>query len=98
MYPISTAGAGFRSPYPSSLPITSSSLPTDFYRFSPTGLIGPAGHPGLSPHAPPPHPHSLAGHAAAAAAAAAAAIVTPGPKQDLNSGIGDGMNHHRYGR
>jgi len=26
MYPISTAGAGFRSPYPSSLPITSTSL------------------------------------------------------------------------
>ncbi|XP_049853922.1 protein pangolin, isoforms A/H/I/S isoform X3 [Schistocerca gregaria] len=69
MYPISTAGAGFRSPYPTSLPITSTSLSSDFYRFSPTGLL-PA-HPGLSPHS---HPHSLASHPA---------IVTPGPKQEL---------------
>ncbi|KAF4519909.1 hypothetical protein B566_EDAN008285 [Ephemera danica] len=55
MYPISSAGAGFRSPYPSSLPITSTSLPSDFYRFSPN-LIPP--HPGLSPH------HALASHPA----------------------------------
>ncbi|KAG5886483.1 hypothetical protein JTB14_034402 [Gonioctena quinquepunctata] len=66
MYPIPT-GAGFRTPYPSTLPITTSSLPSDFYRFSPTGLIQP--HPGLSPH--PPH---LSSHHA---------IVTPGPKQEL---------------
>ncbi|XP_066594600.1 protein pangolin, isoforms A/H/I/S isoform X3 [Prorops nasuta] len=56
MYPISPANAGFRSPYPTSLPITSSSLPSDLYRFSPTGLMPP--HPGLSPHA-----HALASHA-----------------------------------
>ncbi|XP_015597921.1 uncharacterized protein LOC107269034 isoform X5 [Cephus cinctus] len=56
MYPISPASAGFRSPYPTSLPITSSSLPSDLYRFSPTGLMPP--HPGLSPHA-----HALASHA-----------------------------------
>lgn len=75
MYPISTAGAGFRSPYPSSLPITSTSLSSDFYRFSPTGLIPP--HPGLSPHSHPhSHPHSLASHPA---------IVTPGPKQELST-------------
>ncbi|XP_021922148.1 uncharacterized protein LOC110830984 isoform X2 [Zootermopsis nevadensis] len=75
MYPISTAGGGFRSPYPSSLPITSTSLSSDFYRFSPTGLIPP--HPGLSPHSHPhSHPHSLASHPA---------IVTPGPKQELSS-------------
>ncbi|KAK9717962.1 HMG (high mobility group) box [Popillia japonica] len=54
MYPLSP-GAGFRSPYPSTLPISTSSLPSDFYRFSPTGLIPP--HPGLSPHGPlPSHP------------------------------------------
>ncbi|XP_014244823.1 uncharacterized protein LOC106664004 isoform X2 [Cimex lectularius] len=64
MYPISSGSAGFRSPYPSSLPITSSNLASDFYRFSPTGLMGP--HPGLSPHS---HP----------------AIVTPGPKQELQT-------------
>ncbi|XP_066901084.1 protein pangolin, isoforms A/H/I/S isoform X1 [Halyomorpha halys] len=51
MYPISSGSAGFRSPYPSSLPITTASLPSDFYRFSPTGLMGP--HPGLSPHSHP---------------------------------------------
>ncbi|CAL7934153.1 unnamed protein product [Xylocopa violacea] len=56
MYPISQASTGFRSPYPTSLPITSSSLPSDLYRFSPTGLMPP--HPGLSPHA-----HALASHA-----------------------------------
>ncbi|XP_076656181.1 protein pangolin, isoforms A/H/I/S isoform X4 [Halictus rubicundus] len=56
MYPISPASAGFRSPYPTSLPITSSSLPSDLYRFSPTGLMPP--HPGLSPHA-----HALTSHA-----------------------------------
>ncbi|XP_018318173.1 uncharacterized protein [Mycetomoellerius zeteki] len=55
MYPISPANAGFRSPYPT-IPITSSSLPSDLYRFSPTGLMPP--HPGLSPHA-----HALASHA-----------------------------------
>lgn len=49
MYPLSPS-AGFRSPYPTSLPISTSSLPGDFYRFSPTGLIPP--HPGLSPHGP----------------------------------------------
>ncbi|KAK7862274.1 hypothetical protein R5R35_006643 [Gryllus longicercus] len=79
MYPISTAAAGFRSPYPSSLPITSTSLSSDFYRFSPTGLIPP--HPGLSPH---PHPHSLATHPA---------IVTPGPKQELGAHPAD--HNHR---
>lgn len=67
MYPLSPSG-GFRSPYPSTLPISTSSLPGDFYRFSPTGLIPP--HPGLSPHGP----HHLASHPA---------IVTPGPKQEL---------------
>lgn len=66
MYPISS-GTGFRSPYPSTLPISTSSLPTDFYRFSPTGLIQP--HPGLSPHTP-----HLSTHPA---------IVTPGPKPEL---------------
>ncbi|KAF7282475.1 hypothetical protein GWI33_002620 [Rhynchophorus ferrugineus] len=66
MYPLSP-GAGFRSPYPSALPISSGGLSSDFYRFSPTGLIQP--HPGLSPH--PPH---LGSHPA---------IVTPGPKQEL---------------
>ncbi|XP_017778497.1 PREDICTED: protein pangolin, isoforms A/H/I/S isoform X3 [Nicrophorus vespilloides] len=91
MYPLSP-GAGFRSPYPSTLPISTSSLPTDFYRFSPTGLIPP--HPGLSPHGPhlPSHP----------------AIVTPGPKQELpdlnhsryartqvdqKNNVGDGKNN-----
>ncbi|XP_025835966.1 protein pangolin, isoforms A/H/I/S isoform X5 [Agrilus planipennis] len=66
VYPLSP-GTGFRSPYPSTLPISTSSLPTDLYRFSPTGLIPP--HPGLSPHGPP-----LGSHPA---------IVTPGPKQEL---------------
>ncbi|XP_030757962.1 protein pangolin, isoforms A/H/I/S isoform X4 [Sitophilus oryzae] len=66
MYPLSP-GTGFRSPYPSALPISGGGLPSDFYRFSPTGLIQP--HPGLSPHAP-----HLGSHPA---------IVTPGPKQEL---------------
>lgn len=66
MYPLSPS-AGFRSPYPTSLPISTSSLPTDLYRFSPTSLIPP--HPGLSPHGP-----HLGSHPA---------IVTPGPKQEL---------------
>uniref|UniRef100_A0A1Y1N983 dTCF n=1 Tax=Photinus pyralis TaxID=7054 RepID=A0A1Y1N983_PHOPY len=66
MYPLSP-GAGFRSPYPTTLPISTSSLPTDLYRFSPTSLIPP--HPGLSPHGP-----HLGSHPA---------IVTPGPKQEL---------------
>ncbi|XP_063226446.1 protein pangolin, isoforms A/H/I/S isoform X5 [Bacillus rossius redtenbacheri] len=75
VYPISSAGAGFRSPYPTSLPITSTSLTSDFYRFSPTGLIPPHG---LSPHGHhhPSHVHSLASHPA---------IITPGPKQELPS-------------
>ncbi|KAJ3663802.1 hypothetical protein Zmor_008026 [Zophobas morio] len=80
MYPLSP-GAGFRSPYPSALPISTSSLPSDFYRFSPTGLIPP--HPGLSPH--PPH---LSSHPA---------IVTPGPKQelpDLNHRCVTHIHHH----
>ncbi|XP_052752977.1 protein pangolin, isoforms A/H/I/S isoform X4 [Galleria mellonella] len=48
MYPISSAASGFRSPYPTSLPIPSSSLSSELYRFSPTlggglGLgLGPA--------------------------------------------------------
>uniref|UniRef100_A0A8D8TK30 dTCF n=1 Tax=Cacopsylla melanoneura TaxID=428564 RepID=A0A8D8TK30_9HEMI len=51
-YPtISSGASGFRGPYPSSLPITSTSLPSDFYRFSPTSLM--AAHPGLSPHSHP---------------------------------------------
>ncbi|KAL0280877.1 UNVERIFIED_CONTAM: hypothetical protein PYX00_002041 [Menopon gallinae] len=76
MYPIS-AGAGFRSPYPTSLPI-STTLPSDFYRFSPTGLL--PGHPGLSPHG---H-HSLSSHPA---------IVTPGPKQELGHHTQSDHNH-----
>ncbi|XP_077289650.1 transcription factor pangolin isoform X2 [Arctopsyche grandis] len=61
MYPISSAASGFRSPYPTSLPITSSSLTSELYRFSP-GLIAAGAHP-LSPHplhplAAHPHPHS----------------------------------------
>ncbi|KAI5703634.1 hypothetical protein M8J75_014281 [Diaphorina citri] len=51
MYPTISSGSGFRGPYPSSLPITSTSLPSDFYRFSPTSLM--AAHPGLSPHSHP---------------------------------------------
>ncbi|XP_053618672.1 protein pangolin, isoforms A/H/I/S isoform X3 [Plodia interpunctella] len=48
MYPISSAASSFRSPYPTSLPIPSSSLSSELYRFSPTlggglGLgLGPA--------------------------------------------------------
>ncbi|KAI5636458.1 HMG (high mobility group) box domain-containing protein [Phthorimaea operculella] len=48
MYPITSAASGFRSPYPTTLPITSSSLSSELYRFSPTlggglGLgLGPA--------------------------------------------------------
>lgn len=56
MYSIPPAGAGFRSPYPTSLPISGPSLPSELYRFSPTSLMPP--HPGLSPHA-----HALASHA-----------------------------------
>lgn len=77
MYPIS-AGAGFRSPYPTSLPISSTTLPSDFYRFSPTSLL--PGHPGLSPHG---H-HSLSSHPA---------IVTPGPKQELGHHTQSDHNH-----
>ncbi|KAK6644776.1 hypothetical protein RUM43_001049 [Polyplax serrata] len=77
MYPIS-AGTGFRSPYPTSLPISSTTLPSDFYRFSPTSLL--PGHPGLSPHG---H-HSLSSHPA---------IVTPGPKQELGHHTQSDHNH-----
>ncbi|XP_026474713.1 protein pangolin, isoforms A/H/I/S-like isoform X2 [Ctenocephalides felis] len=85
MYPISSGSSGFRSPYPSSLPITSTTLPSDFYRFSPTGLIPSHPHAGLSPHAHPHHVHSLTSHPA---------IVTPGPKQELPHQ----NNNHRYAR
>ncbi|CAG9763910.1 unnamed protein product [Ceutorhynchus assimilis] len=75
MYPLSP-GAGFRSPYPSAL-----AGPSDFYRFSPTGLIQP--HPGLSPHAP----HHLGSHPA---------IVTPGPKQELPDMMNNrSQDHHK---
>ncbi|XP_065225112.1 protein pangolin, isoforms A/H/I/S isoform X2 [Planococcus citri] len=48
VYPISSSGSpGFRSPYPNS------TLPSDFYRFSPTGLLPPGHAPGLSPHSHP---------------------------------------------
>ncbi|XP_050357122.1 protein pangolin, isoforms A/H/I/S isoform X2 [Nymphalis io] len=57
MYPISSAASGFRSPYPTSLPITSSSLSSELYRFSPT-LGGGLGL-GLGPALVPP-PHSKA--------------------------------------
>ncbi|KPJ19271.1 Protein pangolin, isoforms A/H/I [Papilio machaon] len=54
MYPISSAASGFRSPYPTSLPISSSSLSSELYRFSPTlgGGLGLGLSPALVP-APP---------------------------------------------
>lgn len=58
---------------------------SDFYRFSPTGLIPSHPHAGLSPHAHPHHVHSLTSHPA---------IVTPGPKQELPHQ----NNNHRYAR
>ncbi|XP_044767105.1 protein pangolin, isoforms A/H/I/S isoform X1 [Coccinella septempunctata] len=79
MYPLSP-GSGFRSPYPTSLPIPSSGLSSDFYRFSPTGLIPP--HAGLSPHPP----HHLASHPA---------IVTAGPKQELPEMNHRQMDHQK---
>ncbi|BES87616.1 HMG (high mobility group) box [Nesidiocoris tenuis] len=71
MYPISSGSAGFRSPYPSSLPIGGPNLSSDFYRFSPGGL--------MSAHSLSPHSHP--------------AIVTPGPKQELQS---NDHNHRHY--
>lgn len=62
MYPISSAASGFRSPYPTSLPITSSSLSSELYRFSPT-LGGGLGL-GLGPALvhPPPSKSDLDSH------------------------------------
>ncbi|CAG9109107.1 unnamed protein product [Plutella xylostella] len=67
MYPISSAASGFRSPYPTSLPITSSSLTSSFvtselYRFSPTlgGGLGLGLGPALVP--PPPSKAELESH------------------------------------
>ncbi|XP_049881843.1 protein pangolin, isoforms A/H/I/S isoform X4 [Pectinophora gossypiella] len=62
MYPISSAASGFRSPYPTSLPITSSSLSSELYRFSPTlgGGLGLGLGPALVP--PPPSKADLESH------------------------------------
>ncbi|CAH2099104.1 unnamed protein product [Euphydryas editha] len=62
MYPISSAASGFRSPYPTSLPITSSSLSSELYRFSPTlgGGLGLGLGPALVP--PPPSKADLFTH------------------------------------
>ncbi|XP_075987344.1 transcription factor pangolin isoform X3 [Anticarsia gemmatalis] len=67
MYPISSAASGFRSPYPTSLPITSSSLSSllstsELYRFSPTlgGGLGLGLGPALVP--PPPSKSDLDSH------------------------------------
>ncbi|XP_022834373.1 protein pangolin, isoforms A/H/I/S isoform X2 [Spodoptera litura] len=67
MYPISSAASGFRSPYPTSLPISSSSLsrygiPSELYRFSPTlgGGLGLGLGPALVP--PPPSKSDLDSH------------------------------------
>ncbi|KAG7297020.1 hypothetical protein JYU34_019946 [Plutella xylostella] len=66
MYPISSAASGFRSPYPTSLPITSSSLTSfvtsELYRFSPTlgGGLGLGLGPALVP--PPPSKAELESH------------------------------------
>ncbi|GBP18618.1 hypothetical protein EVAR_14388_1 [Eumeta japonica] len=62
MYPISSAASGFRSPYPTSLPITSSSLTSELYRFSPTlgGGLGLGLGPALVP--PPPTKADLDSH------------------------------------
>ncbi|CAH2248850.1 jg7553 [Pararge aegeria aegeria] len=54
MYPITSAASGFRSPYPTTLPISSSSLSSELYRFSPT-LGGGLGL-GLGPALVAPHP------------------------------------------
>ncbi|XP_041983574.1 protein pangolin, isoforms A/H/I/S isoform X2 [Aricia agestis] len=56
MYPISSAASGFRSPYPTSLPISTTSLSSELYRFSPT-LGGGLGL-GLGPALVPPPPKS----------------------------------------
>ncbi|XP_037295781.1 protein pangolin, isoforms A/H/I/S isoform X3 [Manduca sexta] len=62
MYPISSAASGFRSPYPTSLPIPSSSLSSELYRFSPTlgGGLGLGLGPALVP--PPPSKADLDSH------------------------------------
>ncbi|XP_026317285.1 protein pangolin, isoforms A/H/I/S isoform X6 [Hyposmocoma kahamanoa] len=67
MYPISSAASGFRSPYPTSLPITTSSLSryvesSELYRFSPTlgGGLGLGLGPALVP--PPPTKAELESH------------------------------------
>ncbi|CAH0731550.1 unnamed protein product, partial [Brenthis ino] len=62
MYPISSAASGFRSPYPTSLPISSSSLSSELYRFSPTlgGGLGLGLGPALVP--PPPSKSDLFTH------------------------------------
>ncbi|XP_050671765.1 protein pangolin, isoforms A/H/I/S isoform X3 [Leptidea sinapis] len=52
MYPISSAASGFRSPYPTSLPISTSSLSSELYRFSPT--LGAGLGLGLGPALVPP--------------------------------------------
>ncbi|XP_060872082.1 protein pangolin, isoforms A/H/I/S isoform X2 [Metopolophium dirhodum] len=87
---ISSAGTGFRGSYPPSL---GTSLTSELYRFSPTGLMGgPSPHHHLSHHTHHSHP----------------AIVTPGVRQDLhtdsnhrpqndhskNSSCSDGSKHH----
>ncbi|XP_063542887.1 protein pangolin, isoforms A/H/I/S isoform X2 [Cydia strobilella] len=62
MYPISSAASSFRSPYPTSLPISTSSLSSELYRFSPT-LGGGLGL-GLGPALvhPPPSKADLESH------------------------------------
>ncbi|CAK1546702.1 unnamed protein product [Leptosia nina] len=62
MYPISSAASGFRSPYPTSLPISTSSLSSELYRFSPTlgGGLGLGLGPALVP--PPPSKTDLFTH------------------------------------
>ncbi|XP_072946051.1 protein pangolin, isoforms A/H/I/S-like isoform X3 [Epargyreus clarus] len=62
MYPISSAASGFRSPYPTSLPISTSSLSSELYRFSPTlgGGLGLGLGPALVP--PPPSKADLFTH------------------------------------
>lgn len=62
MYPISSAAGGFRSPYPTSLPIPTSSLASELYRFSPTlgGGLGLGLGPALVP--PPPSKADLESH------------------------------------
>nr|XP_032525000.1 protein pangolin, isoforms A/H/I/S isoform X2 [Danaus plexippus plexippus] len=67
MYPISSAASGFRSPYPTTLPISTSSLSSniycsELYRFSPTlgGSLGLGLSPALVP--PPPSKSDLFTH------------------------------------